>query len=80
MSGMKIDTMETKGMKFSGEVGAPAAQWVPLCHKLLPPTPPHPNCGLMPPFSAASAAAARTGYSETREAHAALTFVNEMQI
>lgn len=41
ISGMKIDTMETKGMKFSGEVGAPAAQWVPLCHKLLPPpTPP----------------------------------------
>ena len=34
---MKINTIETKGMKFSWEVGAPATQWVPLCRKLFPP-------------------------------------------
>lgn len=33
ISGMKINTMETKGMKFPWEVGAQATQWVPLCHK-----------------------------------------------
>lgn len=37
ISGMKINTIETKGMKFSWEVGAPATQWVPLWHKLFPP-------------------------------------------
>lgn len=34
---MKINTKETRGMKFSGEVGAYAAQWEPLCCKLFPP-------------------------------------------
>lgn len=70
ISGMKINTIETKGIKFSWEVGAPATQWVPLCHKLFPPKWFHSS------VSAASAAMTTTGNNETWETHAVLTFID----
>ena len=58
---MKINTIETKGMKFSREVGAPATQWVPLCCKLFPPKWFHAS------VSAASATITTTGNNKTRD-------------
>lgn len=68
ISGMKINTIETKGMKFSWEVGAPATQWVPLCHKLFPLKWFHAS------FSAASAAMTSTVNNKTWETHSVLKF------
>lgn len=61
---MKINTIETKGMKFSWEVGAPATQWVPLCRKLFPL-----QSGFSASVSAAFAATIKTGDNEMRETH-----------
>lgn len=69
ISGMKINTMETRGMKFSREVGAPATHWVPLCCKLFPLKWCHAS------ISAASAVMTTTGNNKTRETHPALKFV-----
>lgn len=70
ISGMKINTIETKGMKFSWEVGAPATQWVLLCHKLFPPKWFHASA------SAASAATTTTVDNKTWETYSVLKFIN----
>lgn len=63
ISGMKTNTIETKGMKFSWEVGAPATQWVPLCRKLLHPPP----LAWLPTWFSASVSAALAAMIKTGE-------------